>query len=89
VPRPDIVLAAIPDPVAADAAGIAESDSAAASRLIEDDVATGDGDGDDKELAGAASTGGIPLPVNRPAFATANPSTGKIEMDERMREDAL
>ncbi len=88
VPRPNIILAAIPDPVAANAAGIAESDSVAASRIIEDEVATGDGDGDDKQLAGTATPGGIPLPVNRPAFARANPSNGKIEMDERMREDA-
>lgn len=87
VPRPDVVLASIPAPIGANAAGIAQSDSEAASRIIEDDVATGDGDGDDKQSA--TTPGGIPLPVNRPAFAKATPPDADVLMDERMREDAL
>jgi hypothetical protein len=87
VPRPDVVLASIPAPIAAHAAGIAKSDSEAAADIIEDDVATGDGDGDDKQSA--TNPGGIPLPVSRPAFAKAAPSDAAVVMDERMREDAL
>lgn len=94
VPRPNIVLATLPDPVSADAAGITEKDSNALSDIVADDVttevATGVGDGDDKQSEGKATPGGIPLPVNRPAFAKADAvNDGDAAMDERMREDAL
>lgn len=89
VARPKIVLASLPKPVTADVAGIAATDSAALAEIAADEVDTGDGDGDEKLEAAKATPGGIPVPIDRPAFARADNAQGGIVMDERMREDAL
>lgn len=85
LPRPNIVLTSLPSPITADAAGSSAKASAIPKDAAADSVDTGDGDGDKKQLLAKATPGGIPLPINRPAFSKA----GTSGVDERMREDAL
>tara|TARA_R110002124_G_scaffold66612_6_gene181293 strand:+ start:785 stop:2113 length:1329 start_codon:yes stop_codon:yes gene_type:complete len=83
VPRPDVVLAAVPDP--ADDTTVEGSATEVADQMegAADQVDTGDGDGDEARVSSQSAQsapsaqsalGGIPLPADRPAFAkTAKP----------------
>lgn len=87
VPRPGVMLAALPDPAADDAAADGDPRTAQQADAPADQVDTGDGDGDEAQLSGQSALGGIPLPVDRPAFARAAETGNQQIPDERMLED--